>query len=280
MTGSTLPWTVGVCSWSLRPTDPDQLAEQVLACGLSAVQLALDPLREARWGLPETRAAFERRGIRVLSGMMGMRGEDYSTLETIARTGGVRPDEHWEANREAAAGNARLARELGVELVSFHAGFLPEQPGELRTRMVERLRELVDLFAQEGVRVAFESGQESSTTLLAVLDELDRPDAGVNFDPANMLLYDRDRPLEALERLLPRVLQVHVKDARRTTSPGTWGEEVPVGSGEVDWVAFLGLLRGQDWRGDLVIEREAGEQRVEDVRTALETLKHAAGALS
>jgi len=86
---------LGVCSWSLQPASPEELAGRVRQTELSAVQLALDPLRTKEWSFGGTVKALEAGGIAVLSGMMGTKGEDYSTLETIKRTGGVRPDEHW-----------------------------------------------------------------------------------------------------------------------------------------------------------------------------------------
>jgi sugar phosphate isomerase/epimerase len=268
---------LGVCSWSLRPSSPLELAERVEETGLTAVQLALDPLRTGEWSPDATVDALAARDLVCLSGMMGTEGEDYSTLETIRRTGGVRPDDTWEANRAAASANARLARRLGLDLVSFHAGFLPEEPGPERTKLIGRLREVVDRFADEGVRAAFETGQETAVTLLAVLEELDRPSAGVNFDPANMLLYDRGDPIEALRVLAPRVHQVHVKDALRTQTPGTWGEEVRAGSGQVDWEAFFRLVRELPIEGDLVIEREAGEDRLGDVAHARDLVRRLLG---
>jgi L-ribulose-5-phosphate 3-epimerase len=90
----------------------------------------------------------------------------------------------------------------------------------------------------------------------------------VNFDPANMILYAKGNPIEALRVLRPWIRQVHIKDARRTHVPGTWGEEVPAGSGDVDWQKFFNTLNELNYRGDFVIEREAGQARVADIRTA------------
>jgi len=255
-----------VCSWSLQARDPRELAERVRAVGLGALQLALDPLRTGAWALEETRAALA--GLEMRSGMMGTKGEDYSTLDTIRTTGGVRPDEHWLENRAAASANAALARALGLELVTFHVGFLPEEPGPERTKLVARLREVVDRFAEHGVRAAFETGQERADTLLSFLEELDRPDAGVNFDPANMILYGMGEPVAALAELAPWVRQIHVKDARRAATPGTWGSEVCVGTGEVDWRAFFALVRARGLAVDCMIEREAGGKRLDDIRAA------------
>ena len=259
---------LGVCSWSLRPGSPGELAERVRAAGLTALQIALDPLRTGAWSRGETEDVLEAAGLELRSGMMGTAGEDYSTLESIRITGGVRPDEHWEENRRAASANAALARELGLELVTLHAGFLPDEPGAERTKLVARLRELVDRFAEHGVRAAFETGQERAETLLTFLDELDRPSAGVNFDPANMLLYDMGEPVAALDALAPWVRQIHVKDARRTRKRGTWGTEVAVGMGEVDWKRFFGVVRSRRISVDFMIEREAGDDRIGDIRTA------------
>lgn len=259
---------IGVCSWSLEARTPAELAERVRAVGVDCLQLALDPLRTGAWSRTETSAALSTAGLELRSGMMSTVGEDYSTLATIRVSGGVRPDEHWEANRAAASANARLARELGLGLVSLHAGFLPEESGVERAKLVARLREVVDRFGEHGVRVAFETGQERAATLLAFLGELDRPDAGVNFDPANMLLYDMGAPVAALAALAPWVRQIHVKDARKTKAPGTWGEEVPVGSGEVDWHGFFEVVVARGLAVDLMIEREAGNERIADIRTA------------
>jgi sugar phosphate isomerase/epimerase len=265
---------LGVCSWSLQPRTPAELVERVRATGADAVQLALDPLRTGRWPEHEARAALEAAGIAVLSGMASMHGEDYASLASIRETGGLRPTRHWRANLRAARENAALAARLGLRMMSFHAGFLPDERADPeRDVLLERLAAIADACAAEGVVVALETGQERAATLLAVLAELARPTLGVNFDPANMLLYGTDDPVAALTALRPHVRQAHVKDARRSTVPGAWGAEVPVGAGEVDWPAVLDLLAGPGPPCDLLVEREAGEDRVGDVRAALELLR-------
>ena len=140
----------------------------------------------------------------------------------------------------------------------------------MRPVMIRRLRTIVDLFAEQGVNVGFETGQETADTLLSVLAELKRSTCGVNFDPANMLLYDHGDPLESLRKLAPHVLQIHIKDAVRTTTPGKWGMETPVGAGEVDWPAFFGVMQECNIDCDLMIEREAGGKRIEEIRSAAE----------
>jgi sugar phosphate isomerase/epimerase len=134
--------------------------------------------------------------------------------------------------------------------------------------MVARLREVADLFAARGVRVAFETGQEAADTLLGALEEIAHPNVGVNFDPANMILYGMGDPVAALRALAAHVRQVHVKDAVSTDVPGTWGREVVAGTGAVDWKAFLAEVRRLPRAVDLVIEREAGPTREADIRAA------------
>jgi L-ribulose-5-phosphate 3-epimerase len=246
---------VGVCSWSLRPRDAADLAARALVCGVDAVQLALDPVRDGRWAEAGSIAALRAAGITVLSGMMVTVGEDYSTLESIKRTGGLRPDGTWKQNLEAARANATLAARLELKLVTFHAGFLPHDSADgERARMIERLRQVADVFAAAGVSVALETGQESAETLLRVLTDLGHPRLGVNFDPANMILYGMGEPVDALERLAPWVKQVHIQDALPSERAVTWGREVAAGSGAVDWDRFFAVLERDLPDVNLVIE--------------------------
>jgi L-ribulose-5-phosphate 3-epimerase len=272
---------LGVCSWSLRPKGPRELAESVQACGLRWVQLALDPLRSGDWNLDKTARVLNKSGIGIASGMISMIGEDYTSLASIRETGGVRPDEHWADNASAAAENAKIAAELGIKLISFHAGFLPHSGQELvRRLMVERVRTIADTFGAHGVRVALETGQEDAETLLRVLQEIDRPNVGVNFDPANMVLYGMGDPHEALEQLAAHVMQVHVKDATPSEDPDEWGAEVPAGKGAVDWARFFEILNDKVGPVDRMIEREAGDERIADVLCAAKLVERVEGSKS
>jgi sugar phosphate isomerase/epimerase len=214
--------------------------------------------------------------IQVISGMFGFPGEDYTTPDTIRVTGGVAPDDAWPENWKRVQATASLARELGLKLVSFHAGFLPHDPKDPNAaKMQDRLAQVAGAFEARGIVLALETGQETAPVLMKLLQSLARPNLAVNFDPANMILYDKGRPLEALETLAPWIRQIHIKDAARTKVPGAWGEELPVGSGEVDWPGFFGILERIRYSGDLVIEREAGNQRVADIRLAKKVVEKA-----
>ncbi|MCA9242733.1 MAG: TIM barrel protein [Phycisphaerales bacterium] len=262
---------LGVCSWSLKPANGDELLQLVSSLGVKAIQIALDPFRrgESGWRIDEFGAAARNAGVEIRSGMIGMLGEDYSTLQTIRDTGGVRLDANWRENLANANASADIAARLGVPLVTFHAGFFPEAESDpIRRVMLDRIRAIHDVFAARGVRVGLETGQETATTLLAALRDLDVP-VGVNFDPANILLYGMGDPIDALRRLAPHVAQAHIKDARRSRAVGEWGEDVVVGTGEVNFAAMFDVMREAGARVDYMIERERGKARIEDIQTAL-----------
>lgn len=264
---------LAVCSWSLQPTDPQDLVAKLIATGIRRVQLVLDPLRDAPdiWGT----AANELRqaDIAIASGTFDCVGEDYSTLDSIRATGGIVPDATWEQNLKNIRAAAVIAVHLGIKFVTFHAGFVPHDPAAADyAKLLQRLRTVAEIFAAKEMTVGLETGQETAAALTALLGELKCPNVGVNFDPANMLLYDKGDPIQALRALKPWIRQVHIKDAIRTQVPGTWGREVTVGTGEVDWAAFFATLRDMNFAGDFAVEREAGSNRVEDIRAAREVI--------
>lgn len=274
MNANTLTARLAVCSWSLQPSTPQDLINKLNLTGIKRVQLALDPLREcpAIWG--DTDQLFREAGLQLVSGMMGCVGEDYSTLDTIRLTGGIAPDATWEQNLHNSHATALLAAKLGLKLVSMHAGFVPhDETDPAFGKMVLRLRAVADAYKAQGITLVLETGQETAPALHRFLQLLDRSNLGVNFDPANMILYDKGEPIDAVRTLSPWIRQVHIKDAVRTRTPGTWGEEVPAGEGQVNWNAFFETLRNGAFHGDLVIEREAGNNRAGDIIRAREMVE-------
>ena len=266
---NSLAQRLAVCSWSLQPENPTQLIQLLRAVGLNRVQLALDPLREnpVLWGA--TGELCRAAGISFVSGMFGTVGEDYSTLDSIRRTGGLVPDHTWDENWENAQATAEIASNVGLTLVTLHAGFLPHEESDPEfEKLQHRIRLVADLFASKSIDVALETGQETASCLKVFVEKLGRPNVGVNFDPANLLLYDKGDPIAALRTLGPWVKQCHIKDAQRTRTPGLWGDEVVAGGGQVDWSQFFAELQRISFAGWCCIEREAGTRRVEDIVAA------------
>lgn len=270
------PSQFGICSWSTHPQNPADLAARMKDLGLKKVQLHLTPVyaKPEVWG--NVQADLAAHGISIVSGMFGTKGEDYTSLDTIRKTGGFVPDEHWQANWETVQRVAEVAAKMKLSLVSSHAGFLPgDSKDPSFNKLVDRIATVAKHFAKHKLTLVFETGQETADTLWTFLQALDKAGASntaINFDPANMILYDKGDPITSLKKVVKRVRQVHIKDAVKTKTPGTWGAEVAIGDGEVDWKAFMQVLAENDYADDLIIEREAGQDRVGDVRKAIERL--------
>lgn len=270
------PLAIGVCSWSLQVKSVPELKRLLDRLDIDVVQIACGDPHHAAWeegdALPEAARAA---GFRMTGAMLGFPGEDYTTPQTIQHSGGfgnpaTRPE---RLERFAWALDRTLA--LGLTDLMLHAGFLPEPGDPDRKPFLDALGKVSALAQAKGITVSFETGQETADLLRRTLDDLKCPNLKVNFDPANMLLYDKGDPLRAVEILGPDIRSVHVKDANRTKIPGTWGEEVPLGQGQVNIKAFVQTLKHVGYRGALCIEREVGNQedRMADVAHGIRYLR-------
>ena len=270
---------IGVCSWSYqRPLR--EVADEMAKIGVKGIDLALTPFvaPDGRHGVEEgeealafAKAQFASGAWRLFATMISFPQEDYSTLDTIRKTGGVVPDDCWPRNREIAAAAAELSGTLGAPYMLFHAGFLDESNPAAYAAYVERVSFVRDACARAGVQLILESGQETAEDLERFLRDV--PGLYVNFDPANMILYGKGRPMEALETLVPWIRKIHVKDADATAVPGTWGTERPWGEGQVGGAAFIDALNGLGFTGNLTIEREGGDDRAGDIARAAARLR-------
>lgn len=261
--------SLAFCSWSTQPKCPNCLIGSANDIGISRVQLHLNPIFEKADDWADAGQKLKDAGITIVSGMFTPKGEDYSTPATIQKTGGVVPDETWQDNLIAFHKTADAAKALGLTQVSFHAGFIPEDDHAVHDKLVDRLRQLGDILKDKaGADLLLETGQETADSLDRFLGEVDRQSIAVNFDPANMILYGMGDPIAAAAKLAPRIRQAHIKDATSPPQPGAWGAEVAVGTGEVNWEAFFKTLNAGGFDGNLVIEREAGNDRIGDIKQA------------
>ena len=272
------PEKIGACSWSFNKPMAGLDAEMRKA-GVKGIQLAVGPFIEAdgRHGNaegPETlkyvKGKIASGEWKLMSTMISFPQEDYTTLETIRKTGGIVPDDCWEKNRRMVTEAAKLTRELGAKYLLTHAGFLDENDEKAYRKYVERVSWIRDECRRYGVEIILETGQETAEDLEKFLKHV--PGLGVNFDPANMILYAKGEPLKALKRLMPWIRQVHIKDACATKVPGTWGTEVPWGEGEVGGDRFVAELKRLGYKGNYVIEREMGDNRTGDIALAAKRL--------
>jgi L-ribulose-5-phosphate 3-epimerase len=270
------PLAIGVCSWSLQVKSIPELKRLCDRLGVDVVQIACGDPHHADWEegerLPQVATAA---GFRLTGAMLGFPGEDYTTPQTIQKTGGFgNPVTRKERLARFQWGLDRT-QALDLSDLMLHAGFLPEPGDPDRKPFLDTLTKVSELALMKGVTIAFETGQETADLLRRTLDELKCPNLKVNFDPANMLLYDKGDPLRAVEILGPDIRSVHVKDAIRTKVPGTWGEEVPLGKGQVNIRQFVKTLQKVGYRGPLCIEREVGnqEERVADIAHGIRYLR-------
>ena len=234
-------------------------------------------------------AEFNRRlaelGITTTCVFAGFEGESYADIPTVKRTVGLMPRATRAARTTELKEIADFANLLNVQAVGVHLGFVPHDSRDADYQEIVRLaRDVCSHCERSHQALHLETGQEPVDVLIRFLDDVGAENLFVNFDPANMILYGAGEPLPALEQLGWRVHSVHCKDATWSDRPGeTWGREVPLGEGAVDFAAFLATLDRIEYDGPLTIEREIPQeperQKAEIGRAIelLERLKRVAG---
>ena len=264
-------WPIGICSLSLQ-ADIDQLADAMNHLGIQHVHLAVRPALEQDGTKYLT--AIRKHNWFISGTMIDFPQEDYSTLESIKATGGIVPDECWQENRKLFLEAAKVTKGLGARYLSMHAGFIDSSDDKNTEKLRERIKHLADAAAENQIMLLMETGQETAAGLHEFLEDLNHPAVAVNFDPANMILYNKGNPVEALKTLQGWVEHIHIKDAVRAKEPGRWGLEVPWGEGQVGANDFLRALDEIGFEGVLAIEREAGDDRFGDIKLAVEKLRN------
>ncbi|MFO0791627.1 MAG: sugar phosphate isomerase/epimerase family protein [Pirellulales bacterium] len=201
-------------------------------------------------------------GIKITVVFAGFEGESYADIPTVERTVGLMPRETRAARTKELKEIADFARELGVDVVGMHLGFVPhDKSNPDYPELLAITRAVCDHCRGNNQALHLETGQEPVDVLIQFLDDVARDNLFVNFDPANMILYGAGEPIPALEKLGPRVHSVHCKDATWSEKPGdTWGAEVPLGEGDVDFAAFIQTLNKIGYTGPLTIEREIPQE--------------------
>jgi len=255
----------------------EDLVSKVKSLGLEHIQLGLLELVM----LDDKRKHLElghlrHPNLKVTATMISFPGEDYSSIAIIRDTGGYVPDKDWNLRKQLTVQAAKLTQELGVKWLTTHIGFVPPSSHEKYEVMITRVREIAAALGEHGLELLMETGQEEDAELLQFLNDLAVRNVHINFDPANMILYGAGDPIEAVQTLGRHIRHVHIKDGTLSKQPGvSWGEEVPFGHGQVGPKRFFNALHDVGYTGPLVIEREAGTNRLADVRTAIESIRSA-----
>jgi L-ribulose-5-phosphate 3-epimerase len=164
---------------------------------------------------------------------------------------------------------------LDIGQVQTHCGFIPEDPANpLYPQTVEAIRTAAQHCLGNGQFFLMETGQETPTTMSRMIRDVALPNLGVGLDTANLILYGKANPVDAVDILGSHVRSIHAKDGRWPTDPDKIGEEVLIGTGLVDFRQVFTRLHRLGYAGAVTIEREtSGPQQIKDVRQEKEYLE-------
>ncbi len=173
------------------------------------------------------------------------------------------------ARMDALKQTSDFAKLLNIRQVQTHCGFLPEDPADpLYDEAVLAIREVAQHCAGNGQMFLMETGQETPTTVSRAIKDVNQPNLGVGLDTANLILYGKANPVDAVDIIGTHVRSVHAKDGKWPTDPMKLGEEVLIGTGIVNFSEVFTKLHRLGYQGAITIEREiSGSQQVADVKT-------------
>ena len=254
--------------------DPLDRFRKVREMGFTTCQLSNPPEKyvygpdAARW-TDRVRQALAETGVRITSVFIMFKGHIWNRIDG-PRTIGLVPEATRAGRVIHACRMSNWARSIGLDAVTSHMGFIPENPDDPRYRpLVDVLRDFVRYCGDNGQTFVFETGQETPETLRRTIEDIGLPNQGINLDPANLLLYGKGRPLEAVEVFGQYVVNTHCKDGRWPENDTDLGKETPLGEGDVHFERLIPALYAKGFRGPLTIEREiSGPKQIEDIQRA------------
>jgi sugar phosphate isomerase/epimerase len=250
--------------------------EHVSQFGLNVCQLVSWNTALATPEIAQTVLAESRRtGVRVCAVWGGVPGPAEWNFTRGPVTLGLVPPEYRTERIAALKKWADFASWIGTKAVITHCGFIPENMTDpLYPGVVEAIREVAEYCKSKGLEFWFETGQETPVTLLRTIERVGTGNLGINFDTANVILYGKGNPIDALDVFGKYVRNIHVKDGLYPTDGDHLGREVQVGEGKVHFPEFMQCLKKIGFAGELIIEREiSGEQQNRDILTTVNNLK-------
>lgn len=254
----------------------EQSLGEVKTYGLSVCQLAswepeLWTSEVAKRILEESKTA----GVRISAFWAGWPGPRVWDLIDGPGTLGIVPKEYRQERMGALRLGGAFAKEIGVPAVITHLGFIPENPkNPVFEDVVGAVRELGEYFKGLGIGFWFETGQETPVTMLRLIKQVGLDNLGINLDPANLIMYGKGNPIDALGVFGRYVRNVHVKDGVYPSDPMKLGKEMRVGEGQVCYPEFVRRLSEIGFPGDFIIEREvSGEEQRRDIEATIKYLK-------
>jgi len=257
--------------------DPDAAMAKVHELGLPTCQVYVTEFAPGLVG--SLGKALGKYGIEATSIVAGGPGKEVWDFYEGPLTIGLVPRDTRAARIAHIKKASDFAKECGVAAVQTHCGFIPENPNDaLYKETVVAMREVAEYCKRNGQNFRYETGQETPITLVRAIKDVGLDNQGVNFDLANLILYGKANPVDAIEILAPYVQGIHAKDGLWPTNPKELGEEVAIGKGKVDFARIIARLKEMKYPGAVTIEREtSGPQQMEDVREAKEYLEKLIG---
>ena len=250
--------------------NPEAAVARVKQLGMSNCFLNLDDYigRFSEAAAQQLSAALEKNGVTATSAEVVGPGRLVWDFLDGPETIGLVPPATRAARMEALKQTSDFAKLLGIPRVQTHCGFLPENPRDpLYQPTVQAIREVALHCAGNDQEFLMETGQETPTTMSRAILDVNQPNLGVGLDTANLILYGKANPVDAVEMLGPHVRSVHAKDGMWPTDPMKLGKEVLIGTGKVDFLQVFTRLQKLGYQGAITIEREtSGPQQMEDVK--------------
>ena len=245
--------------------DPEAAIKRVHDLGFPTCQLSIGTFDDG--AAAKLRAAVDKYGVEVTSSIAGGPGPEIYDFYKGPLTIGLAPREYREARIARIKQVSDFAKKAGIPGVQTHCGFLPENPNEaLYTETVNAIRTVAQYCKNNGQTFRCETGQETPITLVRAIKDVGLDNVGVNFDVANLILYGKANPVDAVELLGPYIMGVHAKDGLYPTDTKQLGREVPIGQGKVNFPVLIPLLKKAGYRNPLTIEREIeGAKQTEDI---------------
>ena len=170
---------------------------------------------------------------------------------------------------------ADFAKKLGVTDVVTHMGFIPENPYDPNfNTFCVTVRTVAQHLKKNGQYLLFETGQETPVTMLRCFEKVGCDNLGINLDTANLILYGKANPVDALDVFGQYVRNIHAKDGKYPTNGHNLGEETRIGEGKVDFRAFFAKLHELNYDSYVTIEREIQEGSPEQIKDILESREY------
>jgi L-ribulose-5-phosphate 3-epimerase len=249
---------------------PEIAIARVKELGMSNCFLNLDDYigRFSPSAADQLGATLEKQGVTATSAEIVGPGRLVWDFWDGPETIGLVPSATRAVRIEALKQTSDFAKRLGIPRVQTHCGFLPENPRDpLYQPTVEAIREVTIHCAGNGQDFLMETGQETPTTMSRAIMDVNQPNLGVGLDTANLILYGKANPVDAVDMIGPHVRSVHAKDGMWPTDPMKLGKEVLIGTGRVDFLQVFSKLQKLGYQGAITIEREtSGPQQMEDVK--------------